>query len=61
MNWLVFMIFIDYSLLQEDEHGEFQFLMSHIVSPDEVYVNPVTEVSGKMTELEEELARYAGS
>ena len=47
--------------LQEDEHGEFQFLMSHIISPDEMYVHPVTEVSCKMTELEEDLARHAGS
>ena len=55
------MIFIYYTFLQEDEHGEFQFLMSHIISPDEMYVNPVTEVSGKMTELEEELANHAAS
>jgi len=47
--------------VEEDEHGEFQFLMSHIISPDEMYVHPVTEVSCKMTELEEDLARHAGS
>ena len=45
--------------LQEDEHGEFQFLMSHIISPHEMYVHPVTEMSGKLTELEEDLVLNA--
>jgi hypothetical protein len=47
--------------LQEDEHGEFQFMVSHIVSPDEMYLHPVSENSGHLTQLEAELERMAGS
>ena len=43
--------------LQEDHHGEFQFLLSHVISPDEIYVHPVSENSGKLVQLEDELTK----
>ena len=43
--------------LQEDQHGEFQFLLSHVISPDEIYVHPVSDISGKLVELEDELTK----
>ena len=35
-------------------------MVSHILSPEEMYVHPVTEMSGKLAELEVELAMKAG-
>ena len=48
-------------MLQEDEHGEFLFMVSHIISPEEMYLHPVSEMSGQLTKLEEDLAIHAES
>merc|ERR1719186_369201 len=41
--------------VEVDVNGEFQLLVSHIVSPDELYVHPVQETSGNLASLKEEL------
>ena len=42
-------------ILQLDSNGEFQFMVSVIVSPDEIYVHPVQESSGDLARLEREV------
>jgi len=46
--------------VEEDEHGEFQFMVSHILSPEEMYLHPVSELSGQLVQLEVEMGRIAG-
>ena len=36
-------------------------MVSHIISPEEMYLHPVSEMSGQLTKLEKDLAIYADS
>jgi len=41
--------------LEVDINGEFQFFVSHVESPDELYVQPVQETTANLLKLEQEL------
>jgi len=51
---------LSWQQVEEDEHGEFQFMVSHILSPEEMYLHPVSELSGQLVQLEVEMGRIAG-